>query len=196
MYSYDFIFIGGGISSLYCVYKLLKNYPNLKVLLLEKTERLGGKTWKETFCNTRIVVGAGVLRKTDTLMIKLIKELKINYTESIHPIYKLISLDKTINIKDSFLKLKKEYNCNPAKYDNLTFKKFGTEILGSKLYKQFRLNSEYTDFDNQNVYDTLYNYGYEGNYNNEKVLFVDWTVLVNLIKDKLNTYAHFTPLKI
>ena len=44
--------------------------------------------------------------------IALIKELKINYTESIHPIYKLISLDKTINIKDSFLKLKKEYNCN------------------------------------------------------------------------------------
>ena len=40
---YDIIIIGGGISGLYSAYNLLKNRKNLKVLVLEKNPKLGGR---------------------------------------------------------------------------------------------------------------------------------------------------------
>lgn len=40
---YDIIIIGGGISGLYCAYNLLKSNGQLRILLLEKGLRLGGR---------------------------------------------------------------------------------------------------------------------------------------------------------
>ena len=40
---YDYIILGGGIAGLYTIYTLSKNYPNQTFLLLEKTERFGGR---------------------------------------------------------------------------------------------------------------------------------------------------------
>ena len=48
MNNYDIIIIGGGISGFFCMYKLIKKYPKLKVLLLEKNERFGGRIY--TYC--------------------------------------------------------------------------------------------------------------------------------------------------
>ena len=45
MKKYDIIIVGGGISGIYTMYNLKKNYPNLKVLLLEKNERFGGRVY-------------------------------------------------------------------------------------------------------------------------------------------------------
>ena len=46
---YDIIISGGGISGLYCAYKLLLNNPYYKILLIEKNNYLGGriKTFKK-----------------------------------------------------------------------------------------------------------------------------------------------------
>ena len=40
---YDYIILGGGIAGLYTIYKLSKQYPNKTMLLLEKTNRFGGR---------------------------------------------------------------------------------------------------------------------------------------------------------
>jgi len=40
---YDYIILGGGIAGLYSMYKLSNEYPNKKILLLEKTNRFGGR---------------------------------------------------------------------------------------------------------------------------------------------------------
>ena len=40
---YDYIILGGGIAGLYSIYKLSKEYPNKTILLLEKTNRFGGR---------------------------------------------------------------------------------------------------------------------------------------------------------
>ena len=74
---HDIIMIGGGISSLYAAYKLLQKNPDLSILLLEKEARLGGRTWKEKFNTTNVVVGAGVLRaKKDKIPIRLLIPLE------------------------------------------------------------------------------------------------------------------------
>ena len=53
---YDIIFIGGGISCLYCAYKLLKKNSELSILLIERNSHLGGRTWKEKFSTSNVVV--------------------------------------------------------------------------------------------------------------------------------------------
>lgn len=58
----DFGIIGGGISSLYTAYELLKKEPKLNIVILERNEHFGGRTWKEKFSHTKVVVGAGILR--------------------------------------------------------------------------------------------------------------------------------------
>lgn len=40
---YDYIILGGGIAGLHTIYKLSKLYPNKTMLLLEKTNRFGGR---------------------------------------------------------------------------------------------------------------------------------------------------------
>lgn len=185
---YDIIVIGGGISSLYTAYKLLNKKPDLKLLVLEKSSHLGGRTWKEHFANTRVVVGAGILRKDkDNIAMELVKELKIPYNESKHP--KSYILPFNVNVKEIFMKLKKYYKDKP---ENITFKKFATKHIGVELYKQFRIQSGFTDYDNQNVYDTLYNYSFDDNYSNNTAVFLDWVLLIEGLKNALKKYNNFT----
>ena len=48
---YDFIIIGAGISGLYSNYLLKKNNNNLKILILESSNRIGGRIFNEGNCN-------------------------------------------------------------------------------------------------------------------------------------------------
>ena len=88
MKKYDIIIVGGGISGIYTMYNLKKNYPNLKVLLLEKNERFGGRVYShyENVDNVDYVMdlGAGRIGHHHKLMVNLIKELKLEkYMHSI-----------------------------------------------------------------------------------------------------------------
>ena len=184
----DFIFIGGGISSLYTAYELLKINPKLNIKILEKNNHLGGRTWKDTFSHTKVVVGAGILRAKDELAIKLLDELKVDYSQ--HVSTRNYILPKLLDIKAIFTNLKSIYNENPDKYEKNTFKQFAVSVIGNNTYNQFRQQSGYTDYDNQNVYDTLYNYGFSDNFANNKIIYLDWTLLINKIKDKLKTFEN------
>jgi len=69
---YDCIVIGGGISGLYVAYQLLRN--GLRVLVLEKGDRLGGRVF--TFHNGMTVdTGAGRFSSSHPLFCGLLKEL-------------------------------------------------------------------------------------------------------------------------
>lgn len=73
------IVVGGGIGGLYVAYKLLKNKEDKKqdkkVIVLEKSDRLGGRVF--TFSDSAMTVdtGAGRFRRDHVLLIKLLKEL-------------------------------------------------------------------------------------------------------------------------
>jgi cytochrome b involved in lipid metabolism len=77
--NYDLVIIGGGISGLYALYKLSKQYDHLKILLLESGQRYGGRiySYKETIDGEEYVMdlGAGRLGHHHKLINTLISEL-------------------------------------------------------------------------------------------------------------------------
>ena len=76
---YDIIIVGGGIAGLYMMYNVLLQRPDLKVLLLEKNERLGGRiyTHHETVDGIayHMDLGAGRIGTHHRLVMNLIKRL-------------------------------------------------------------------------------------------------------------------------
>ena len=188
---YDIIIIGGGIAGLYSAYNIQKMSPHCKILVLEsyKKKWLGGRISNEIFQGVQVVTGAGVGRKEkDYLLIDLLKELKIpysdchvshNYAQTIQPI---------CNVKKNILLLKSEYKKSTTQYQKKTFKEFATGILGVDAYKQFTICSGYTDYENEDVYDTLYNYGFEDNYGDWTSLRIQWKTLIDTITKKIGLH--------
>jgi monoamine oxidase len=72
---YDIIIIGGGIAGLYATYKIHKRNPLIKVLLIEKEKRLGGRIHTFTNENMTVEAGAGRINGSQPLIMNLIGEL-------------------------------------------------------------------------------------------------------------------------
>jgi thioredoxin reductase len=177
---YDIIIIGSGIAGLFSAYNIKKISPNTTFLILEqhKKQWIGGRTSNEMFYGTEIVTGAGVGRKDkDILLIKLMNEIGIKYKQ----------YENTINYSQTFTpvdigkiikKLKIEYNKHPELHHK-TFKDFFIAILGEKLYKTFIISTGYTDYENADLYETLYNYGMDDNKGGWTGLYIPWKNMVD-----------------
>jgi hypothetical protein len=164
------------------------------------------------FQGVQVVTGAGVGRKEkDCLLIDLLKELKIpysdchvshNYAQTIQTpsatAYGVPSLTGAFgygslqhpmcNVKKTLLLLKSEYKKSTIHHQKKTFKEFATGILGVDAYKQFTICSGYTDYENEDVYDTLYNYGFEDNYGDWTSLRIQWKTLIDTITKKIGLH--------
>lgn len=167
---YDFIIIGGGISGLYTSFKILQKYPKAKLLLIEKN-KLGGRAGQIMFEGVPIVTGAGIGRKKkDKLLLNLLHEFNFPIRE----------FDVTHSYKepkvDLFYYLRNQYLKQPFKG---TFKQFALSILDQKTYQDFLITSGFTDFENEDVYDTLFLYGFEDNIKNWIGFSVPWKKLVD-----------------
>jgi hypothetical protein len=189
---YDIIIIGSGMAGLYSGYNIKKTSPNTTFLILEKYKKqwLGGRTSNENFYGTEIVTGAGIGRKdTNPLLIKLMNELNIKYSE-----YKpTISYSKLINPVDIIKilnKLRIEYKKNPNIYKNKTFKQFFINVFGEKIYKQFIITNGYTDYEDADILETLYNYGMEDNKSGWTALHIPWKKMVETLYHKIGK-EHF-----
>ena len=178
---YDYIIIGTGISGLYSAYLIKKKNPTSSILILdkEKKEWIGGRTQNEEFYNTTIVTGAGVARKNkDKLLFKLINELNINNIhESIAQTNFANTIKHPVNILKIINELKKHYNKLKIK-PNITFKEFAKPILGKDLYKYFTICTGYTDYEKEDVYEVLFNYGMDDNIPGWKLIMVPWKELI------------------
>lgn len=184
---YDIVIIGGGIAGLYSAYKILQMSPETKILVLERYKRkwLGGRTSNETFQGTTVVNGAGVGRKEkDKLLIKLLKELKIPYNEFTTSHHYATTIYPPCNVKKVFTLLKKQYKETGVTKPK-TFKEFALPILGAELYKNFTICAGYTDYENEDAYDTLYNYGFDDNYGSWTALHIPWKLLIETISKKI-----------
>ena len=171
----DIIIIGSGMSGLYSAYKIKEFSPNTSFLILEKYKKhwIGGRTSNETFYGTEIVTGAGIGRKNkDKLLHKLLSQFNLNKDEyTIKPHKSKLMTD--IDIKQVMSHLKREY-----KNQNMTFKQFATKVLGEKDYNIFIQNAGYTDYENEDAFETLYYYGMEDNTCCWKAFHVPWKKLV------------------
>ena len=175
---YDIIIIGSGMSGLYSAYNIKNTSPDTSFLILEKYKKnwIGGRTSNEIFYGTEIVTGAGIGRKgKDKLLHKLLTNLHFHLPEYIvNPQYS--KLMDHIDIKKIMIHLRKEYN--KFKDQNLTFKQFATKVLGDNLYKKFLISAGYTDYENEDVLETLYYYGMEDNTCCWRAFQVPWRKMV------------------
>lgn len=175
---FDIIIVGSGISGLYSAYQIKKTSPNTSFLILEKYKKkwIGGRASNEKFYGTEIVTGAGIGRKNkDKILYNLLHNFKIKtYDYTIDPqknfIKDNVDITKIVNY------LKKEYKNYGNKQD--TFKQFAINILGNDLYNRFILSVGYTDYENEDIEETLYHYGMEDNTCCWKAFHVPWKDLV------------------
>jgi hypothetical protein len=175
----DIIIIGSGMAGLYSAYNIRKFSSKTSFLILEKYKKkwIGGRTSNDTFYGTKIVTGAGIGRKTkDKLLYKLLQDFNIPIHEYIiNP--KHSQLLEPINVRSIMNNLRKEYK--HFKDRQLTFKQFATNILGENEYKKFLVSAGYTDYENEDVFETLYYYGMEDNTCCWKAFQVPWKQLVS-----------------
>ena len=160
--SYDAVIVGSGISGLYAAYNIKKQNPNLSILVLEKHKKqwIGGRASNELFYGTEVATGAGVGRKRDKLLKTLQIELGFEVKEfKVTPQFS--NLANPVDILKVIEFLRGKY----AKYrgPSTTFERFAKPLLGADIYNRFLFSSGYTDYEKEDVYETLYNYGMEDN---------------------------------
>jgi hypothetical protein len=193
---YDIIIIGAGLAGLYAAYNIKNRHPDKKFIILESNKRdyIGGRIGNETFYGEEIVVGAGVGRKdTDELLIKLLDNLHIKYNEFIVKMNYSKELKNVVDIKKYLKFLRGKYK---KIYSGQTFKQFGTKMLGKKLYDDFVSSSGYSDYENEDVYETLYHYQMEDNASGWTALHINWKELVNKLCDKIGRNNILTSIKV
>ena len=167
MKKYDIIIVGGGIAGIYTMYNLKKQYPYLKVLLLEKDDRFGGRiyTYRKKYNNKNynMDLGAGRIGFHHNYMNKLVKELKLDkYIVPIKNTEKYIEYNKEKNITQNKSDLKKNYSnilynlLNSSKIKNISdtiLKKF----YFSDILKKFFNKKEYKIIENTFEYNNKLN---------------------------------------
>ena len=170
----NIIIIGGGISSLYSAYLLKKNYPKIKYTIIEKSDECGGRVKMSNIEEVKLHTGAYFTRvDKDKILIKLLKDLDIKlnpYVLDIDYSFKESDVDKLVK------KLKKAL----PQWDRskVKFKEFAKDVLG-KDYDNFINTMGYTDFENADINDTLFNYGLEDNVPGYKVVNIDWSKVID-----------------
>lgn len=191
---YDIIIIGSGMAGLYSAYNITRMAPDTSFLILEKYKKqwIGGRTSNEMFYGTEIVTGAGIGRfKKDVLLYHLLRMLHIktcyftlgppNFTN----IHHISDIHKTMAL------LKDKYNAQTSNTNKgMTFKQFAKPILGYKEYQNFLITTGYTDYENEDAFDTLYHYGMEDNSFTYKAFNVEWKEMVLNLADTIG-YNHF-----
>lgn len=180
---YDIVIVGSGIAGLYSAFKIKKYSPTTKFVVLEKYKKewIGGRTSNYDFYGTKVVTGAGSGRKdTNPLLIKLLTVMKIPFkkTTSIMEYSKLLKHQSDFDVVKIINILKDQYNKDPIKYKHLTFKEFATHVLGDVKYKLFTIYAGYTDYENADIYETLYNYGMDDNKGGWPLLYISWKELI------------------
>jgi len=184
---YDIIIIGSGISGLYAAYNIQKMSPSTSFIILEKYKKkwIGGRTSNDMFYGTQVVTGAGVGRKNkDKLLIQLLNELDVPYKEFPFNPYYSTQIDNIIDIKKIIKYLKNEYNKNKNQ-KRITFKEFSKPILGDKLYNDFLVSVGYTDYENEDAFDVIQNYGMDDNMCCWKEMHINWKQMVTTLHNKI-----------
>ena len=175
--NYDIVIIGTGMSGLYSAYKIKQTSPEISFILLEKYKKewVGGRTSNDTFYGSEILTGAGIGRKgKDHLLYNLIRTFHLpTHDFTVNP---TVAHSNNVDIKEIIHKLKTEYK----KYKNkpMTFKQFAQPILGVSAYRDFIISAGYTDYENEDVFETLFYYGIEDNLCCWEAFYVAWRKLV------------------
>ena len=183
MNNYNNIIIGAGIAGLYTAYNIKKIYPNETFIILEQSNRIGGRVGSVNFYGVPISIGAGIGRyEKDILLKKLLKELKISFNKfTVDSQFSKVWKTHCDTVQIIKL-LKQKYR---KQKENTTFKKFALSKIDKKLYDCFRKSSAYSDFENEDVFEVLYHYGLDDNINGWIGMSIDWNLLLTKLSENV-----------
>jgi cytochrome b involved in lipid metabolism len=186
--NYDLVIIGGGIAGLYTLYKLSKQFTNLKILLLESGERYGGRiySYKETIDGEEYVMdlGAGRLGHHHKLINTLISELglkskivNIPNTKTYIEVTENNKAHEKTQYKDSIMAKLYKFFLSPlvSKLGKSALQKFYlyellTKYMSASFSQKVASVFEYSsDLNELNAYDALGYFKYD--YNKESTFF-------------------------
>jgi cytochrome b involved in lipid metabolism/monoamine oxidase len=186
--NYDLVIIGGGISGLYTLYKLSKQFTNLKILLLESGERYGGRiySYKETIDGEEYVMdlGAGRLGHHHKLINILINELglkskivPIPNTKTYIEVTENNKAQEKTHYKDSIMAKLYNFFLSPlvSKLGKSALQKFYlyellTKYMSASFSQKVASVFEYSsDLNELNAYDAIGYFKYD--YNKESTFF-------------------------
>jgi len=181
---YDVIIIGAGISGLYAAYKIKKNQPQTRTLIIEKESTIGGRAGTLKFHNTPIAIGAGVGREKDKRLQTLINDLSIKHHEfQTHTHYTSGLQASSLILQKQFLYLRREFE-KPIinkRFKNTTFKEYAIKMLGEQQYNLFSQSAGYTDYENADIEDVLYDYHFQDNIVSWTAISLHWSDLINAL---------------
>jgi hypothetical protein len=185
-----YIIIGGGISGLYTLHKIVVKYDLLphEIKILETNKKIGGRIHKDTFQKKRVIVGAGIGRlDKDKLLKQLLQEFDIKYK-----IYKT-SINYTfpeINILEIVNDLRKwcDDNLTNEMREIYNFEDLFKIVYNEYLFNKFKYSSGHTDYLKADIIDTLHDYGFEDNVGGYDAMSINWDELLDSIYSKYKKY--------
>ena len=161
---YDFVILGGGIAGLYTAYQLLQKNPDSKLLLLEKSARLGGRihTYKDKYMS--VEAGAGRFHSGHVRLLELIGDLGLSsHIIDIETGFKYEPVDGPASVSEpvpsSLIRhiLRESKKTDIERLRNQSFLDFAKTVV-SEADVQFIEGSfgYYTELVSMNAHDALY----------------------------------------
>ena len=177
--------VGGGLAGLYAAYKL--HQRGLSVRVYEKSHRIGGRIGTIRFAGRDVPTGAGIGRGTDVLLRALCSELGVPVTEFTaefkyrftDPMVEMLDIKRTVSF------LRRHVETVGLDRRSETFRCFATRVLGEARYRAFVAKTGYSDYEDADAVDTLYNYGFEDTVPGYTALRVDWARLLRRLGEEL-----------
>ena len=158
MEDYEYVIIGAGLAGLYSAYLIKKKHPNVKLIILEKSNIIGGRILIKKFHGIDVLLGSGIGRKEkDHLLLKLLKETGFNNIQEANE--KFTYLNDTKYDFKKVNKVLKPHKKNVATNVHKTFSTFAREILDDKDYENFIKAAGFTDYEDADYNDVIQFYG-------------------------------------
>ncbi len=140
---FDILVSGGGIASLNTIYLLLKIKPNLKIILFEKDDVLGGRIKRGYLGDQPIDLGASRIPIDFILTTKLIKELGLSLIPFSTPLKGTFTREKWYSIKNLYKSQERYFlpdNTNPLENQIELLNKTLNELVGTLDYNKLDPN--------------------------------------------------------
>jgi hypothetical protein len=177
----NYVIIGGGIGGLAQAYKLSSDKNN-QVTLIERSNELGGRARQIEFHDLLVPTGAGVGRqRKDKKLLELMQAMEIKPIFYNHNVNYDKSIPNIVDIKSIIQQFKQviENHKNKLELSCMNFAQFAIKQLGLERYEAFVDTVGYSDFENLDVTDALYNYGFDDTYSHgQQNFYVPWNRLI------------------
>tara|TARA_A100001015_G_C15020112_1_gene727548 strand:+ start:932 stop:2290 length:1359 start_codon:yes stop_codon:yes gene_type:complete len=188
MKSYDIVIVGGGIAGIYTMYNLKKKYPKLKVLLLERDNRFGGRvyTYRKKLNNNDYIMdlGAGRIGFHHELMVKLIKDLKLEKN-----IFPISNTENYIEYNKKTEKIIDKSNLK-KKSENLLYNFFYKSKIAN-LSKSFLQKFYFYELLSKMLPKSIYNFIEKSFEYKNKLFYLNAYNAINYFKYDYNSYSNF-----